>query len=152
MGSSLGGAFWVRPCVAVFYEESLNSKYETRWHLPIIKYLATLPLYWKFLVDSGRDRLMKKGSEVSSNSFLQWLWDIESGWLDLVSVCCELLSGASAAWTLIMGFSSGCVLGDSVRGLLPNVFSTSQMGKYTSLILTQYSSPDTWGKKCAVYQ
>lgn len=47
-----------------------------------------------------------------------WIW---ATWL-LVSVCCELLSGTSAASRLVVGFSSGCVIGDIARSLLLNVF------------------------------
>lgn len=65
---------------------------------------------------------MKEGSEVSSDSFCSAFGILNLGTLTFSSVCYELLSGASAASKLVMGFSSVCVIGDIVKSLLLNVF------------------------------
>lgn len=47
-----------------------------------------------------------------------WIWVI---WF-LVFVCCELFFGILVVFRLVVGFLSGCVIGDIVRSFLLNVF------------------------------
>lgn len=62
------GASWVGTYIAAFYDEPLNSKYDTSDSYQITDPLS---LSWKFTVDPDREGLVKGGSHVCSNSFRQ---------------------------------------------------------------------------------